>query len=204
MFFRLFFSNICSECINLWSVIRNENIANIFIPVCVDDFSIKDLSKLEVSVVPSIVISSDNRPSEIYEGPVACSRWLTNFTMNRRKNLAARVDQQRRIIQKAQSEVRKQEDGALDYAEAEMEGVSDMYSYTGTDLCQSKNFVMVGDENRYNILTPQIVEGKVDLNTMRKQMELVQDSRLKDTQQFMKIMEREQIKAVINHNNTNY
>ncbi len=201
MFFRLFFSKTCDECSNLWRVICNENIANIFILVCVDDFSIKDLSKLEVSIVPSIVISSDNQPSEIYEGPVLCSRWLTGFTMNRRKNLAARVDNQRRIIQKAQSDVRKQEDGALDYAEAEMEGVSDMYSYTGTDLCQSKNFVMVGDENKYNILTPQIVEGKVDLNTMKRQMQIVEDSRAKDTQHFMKTMERDQIKAIVNHNN---
>lgn len=202
MFFRLFYSKTCNECMNLWQVICNENITNIFILVCVDDFTIKDLANLEVSVVPSIVISAENQPSETHEGPVACSRWLTGFTMNRRKNLAARVDQQRRVIQKAQADVRRQEDGALDYAEAEMEGVSDMYSYTGTDLCQSKNFVMVGDEHKYNILTPQIHEGKIDLNAMKRQMELVEDARSKDTQQYMKTMESEQIKAIVNHNNT--
>lgn len=200
MFFRLFYSND-NESTNLRRVICNENIANIFIHICVDNLSIEEMLKLEISVVPSIVISHENQPSEIYEGPVLCSKWLTAFTMNRRKNLAARVDQQRRIIQKAQSDARRQEDGALDYAEAEMEGVSDMYSYTGTDLCQSKNFVMVGDENKYNILTPQIIEGKVDINTMKRQMDLIQDTRSKDTQQFLKTMERDQIKAIVNHNN---
>jgi hypothetical protein len=201
MFFRLFYSRACEESTNLLQVIYNENIINIFILICVEDLSIKDMSNLNIDVVPSIVISADNVPSEIHQGPVACSRWLTGFTMNRRKNLAARVDQQRRIIQKAQSDARKQEDGALDYSEAEMEGVSDMYSYTGTDLCQSKNFVMVGDENKYNILTPQIVEGKVDLNTMKRQMQQIDDMRSKDTQEFMKTMEREQIRTIINHDN---
>lgn len=202
MFIRVFYSAKCRECINLWQVIYNEGIARMFIPVCLDNFNSKQIASMmsTVKAIPAIVVSAENQPSAVFEGPQRCSQWLTNFTLNRRRNMAQQVEQQRRLIQKAQT-IAKHQDGTDGFTEAEMLGISDSYSYNATDLCQPKSFVMVGDEDKYAIMTPQIVEGKVDIETMKRQLAELDASRNADTQQFMKTMEMNQINAVINYNN---
>lgn len=203
MFIRVFYSMKCKECINLWQVIYNEGIARMFIPVCLDNFTSKQIATMmsTVQAIPAIVVSAENQPSAIFEGPQRCSQWLTNFTLNRRRNMAQEVEKQRRLIQKAQAVARNQEGGTDGFAEAEMDGISDNYSYNATDLCQPKNFVMVGDEDKYTIMTPQIVEGKVDIETMKRQLAELETARGSDTNQFMQMMEQNQIRAVINFNN---
>lgn len=203
MFIRLFYSTKCNECMNLWQVIQNENIVKMFIPVCLDNYTSKQVSGLKqmgINVVPTIVISAENQPTAIFEGPVKCSQWLNNFTLNRRKNMIQYVEQQRRLIQKEHSNFRNQENGALEYAEAEMEGVSDNYAYNNTELSHPKNFMMIGEENNSFIHTPQVVEGKVDIDTMKKRLAELEANRNADNQQMMKIMEQNQIKAVLNPN----
>lgn len=201
MFIRLFYSNKCNECMNLWHVINNENIVKMFIPICVDNLSSKEISQLSIKEVPAIVVSAQNVFPSIFEGPVQCSQWLTNFTINRRRNLAQQVDQQRKLIQKAHATVRMQEGGPIEYTEAEMDGVSDNYSYNNTDMGQAKSFVMVGDEENHFIRTPQMIENKVDLDAMKRQLSELESSRQSDNQQFMKIMEQNQIRSIINYNN---
>jgi thioredoxin-like negative regulator of GroEL len=186
---------------NLWQVIYNEGIMKVFIPVLLDNFSSKDIASLSIREVPAIVISAENQPAAIFEGPQKCSQWLNNFTFNRRKNLAQQVDQQRKLIQKAQAEMRIQEDGAIEYAEAEMDGISDNYAYNHTDLCHPKNFVAIGDEDKYSIMTPQLIEGKVDEGAMKKYLAELESSRMAENTQFMKHMEQSQIKSVINNRN---
>ncbi|VBB18298.1 hypothetical protein YASMINEVIRUS_761 [Yasminevirus sp. GU-2018] len=201
MFIRLFYSNRCEECMNLWQVINNEGIVRMFIPVCIDKFTSKEYQQLSIKEVPAIVVSVENQRPAIYEGPVRCSQWLTNFTLNRRKNLAMQVDQQRRLIQKAHVEVRTQEGGPIEYTEAEMDGVSDGYAYnTDLDIGQPKNFVPVGNEEAYFIKTPQLNEGKVDTDTLRRQLADLESSRKADNDNFMKSMESNQIRAVLGYN----
>ena len=201
MFIRLFYSKKCNECMNLWQVIQNENIIKMFIPVCVDDFTSQQLSTLSMKEVPSIVVSAENQKPAIFEGPVKCSQWLTNFTINRRRNLAQQVDQQRKLIQKTHANIRVQEGGPVEYTEAEMDGISDTYSYNNVDIGQAKNFVMVGDEANHFIRTPQMVENKIDTELMRRQMNELDTARTADNQQLMKIMEQNQIRSIINYNN---
>ena len=203
MFIRVFYSAKCKECITLWQVIYNEGIDRMFIPVCLDNFTSKQIATMMSTVqsIPAIVISVENQPSVIFEGPHKCAQWLTNFTLNKRKNTAQEAEKHRKIIQKAQTDVRNQEGGTDGFVEAEMDGISDNYSYNSTNLCQPKNFVMVGDEDKYTIMTPQIVEGKVDVNTMKRQLTELEASRGADTNKFMQMMEQNQIRAVVNYNN---
>ena len=203
MFIRIFYSTKCKECINLWQVINNEGIGRLFIPVCLDNFNSKQIASIMTSIraIPTIVISAENQKTAIYEGPQNCSQWLTQFTLNRRKNIAQQVEQQRKLIQKSQYIAKTQEDGAAEFNEAEMDGISDNYSYNHTDLCQPKSFVMIDTEDQNSILTPQIKEGKIDMHSMKKQLLDLESSRSSDNQQFMKNMEQNQIKAVINYNN---
>ena len=200
MFIRLYYSNKCKECMNLWTVICNENIMKMFIPICVDNFTSKQISTLSIKQVPAIVISAENQRPSICEGPVQCSQWLTNFTINKRRNLAQQVEHDRRLIQKAHSTARVQDGGPLEFCEAEMDGISDGYAYNGTDLCQPKSFVRIGDEETNFIRTPKMVENKIDLETMKRQLHELESSRNMDNQQFMRVMEQNQIRSVINSN----
>lgn len=199
MFIRIFYSTQCSESMNLLQVIRNENITKMFILVCLDKYRSKDIQNLCIKKLPAIVISAENRKSEIYEGSQMCSQWLNNFTLCRRQNLAQQVEKQRRLVQKTQADARKQEGGVLEYIESEMDGVADNYAYNHTELCQPKSFVMIGDEDKYNIMTPHVVEGKIDFNAMSRQISAVEANRKNDTNQFKQIMENNQIKTVINY-----
>lgn len=201
MIIRLFYSKKCDECMNLIQVIINEGIIRMFTLMCLDNYTSKEIASLSIKEVPAIVINAENQVPVIFEGPMRCSQWLTNFTLNRRRNLAQQVEQQRRLVQKSHANVRTQEGGPIEYTEAEMDGVSDGYSYNNSDLLyQPKNFVMVGDEENCFIRTPQLVEGKVDMETMKRQLSDLEASRQNDNQQFMKSMEQNQIKAVINYN----
>ena len=203
MSIRVFYSTRCNECMNLWQVIYNEQLNKMFIPVCLDNFRLEDLTKLRIKEVPAIVISAENQQTQIYEGPSQCSQWLTNFTINRRKNIAMQVEERRRLIQRAQATARNQEGGPIEYTEAEMDGVTDGYAYTSTDLCQPKNFVMVGHEDNCSIITPVVGnQTRVDAETMRKQLAELDASRSRDTQDFMNLMERSQINAIVNYNNS--
>lgn len=201
MFIRLFYSNRCNECMNLWQVINNEGIVKMFIPVCVDNFTSEQFQNISIKKVPAIVVSAENQRPAIFEGPVKCSQWLNNFTINRRQNLIRQVDQQRRLIQKAHVSARTQDNGPLEYSEAEMGGVGDEYAYTGTDLSQPKNFIPVGQEENYFISTPLMNENKIDMNTLKRNLADLENSRSNENQQFMQMMEQNQIRAVINYNN---
>lgn len=204
MFIRLFFSNRCEECANLRQVINNEGINKMFISICVDQFSSKQCQQLSIKEVPAIVVSAENQRPLVYEGPMKCSQWLTNFTLNRRKNLAQQVDQDRRLIQKAHFQTRTQDGGPIEYNEAEMEGISDGYSYNREfDVGQPKNFVPVGFEDKYFIKTPKIHEETLDMDTLRRQMADLTSSRQNDNTEFMKAMELNQIRAVVLKHNDN-
>lgn len=188
---------------NLWQVIFNENITKMFIPVCLDNFTSKQVSSLSIKEIPAIVMSGDNQVTSVYEGPQKCSQWLNNFMMNRRQTIVQQVEARRRLIQKTQATARKQEEGAFEYVDAEMDGVSDNYAYTQTDLCQPKSYVMIGDEEKYNIVTPRFTDEKLDFEAMKKQLLDLESRRGNDLQQYKTVMEQHQINAVINYNNNN-
>jgi hypothetical protein len=201
MIIRLFYSNKCQECMNLCQVIFNEGIVRMFIPVCLDNFNSKQIASLSIKQIPAIVVSAENQQTAVFEGPQQCSAWLTSFTLNRRRNIAQRVEEQRRLIQKNHAIARAQEGGPSEYTEAEMDGVSDSYSYNGTELCQPKNYVMVGTEESCAIPTPQVNhEGKIDMEDMRRRLADLESARKADNQQYMSLMEQNQIKAVVFYN----
>lgn len=200
MFIRLFYSVKCEESMNLWQVIYNEGIGRMFIPVCLDQYSSKQLQNINVGIekIPSIVISTQNHQPVIYEGPQNCSKWLTGFTINRRRCLAQQIDAQRRLIQKEHAKIRNIEGGPIEYSEAEMDGVSDVYAYTDTDLCQPKNYVMVGSEESHIVTPINQRDCKIDDKTLHNYINELKKSRELDSTQIASDMEKRQIADVIN------
>src|SRR5205823_1587542 len=118
-------------------------------------------------------------------------------------NLANQVDARRRLIQKAHTDARIQEEGALEYIEAEMEGVTDEYAYTNTDFAQAKNFIPVGYEDKYNIITLTTKENKIDRSSLDRHMADIKSGRDGDENKLRSVMEENQIRAVLNYNNNN-
>lgn len=201
IFIRVFYSVECNECMNLWQVIYNEGIGRMFIPVCLDKYTSKQIQNLGlgIKVLPSIVVSTQNHPPLIYEGPQKCSQWLTNFTLNRRKSIAQQIEQHRKLIQKEHARVRTLEGGPIEYSEAEMEGMSDDYAYNDTDLCQPKNFVMVGNEESSRIVTvTNTKDCKFDMAATKAYVAELEKTRSMDTTHLKEDMEKRQINAVIN------
>lgn len=199
MIIRLFYSNKCNECKNLWQVICNENIKQAFVPICLDNFSLKEIEKLSIKRIPSIVVSVDNHKPSIYEGPYECSKWLTTFTLNRRKNITHRVEQQRKIIQNENTQIRNTEGGPVEYTATEMEGISDDYAYLNTDLSHPKSFLPIGMDT--TISTPQNdTLSKLTYNDISTKKDMLEKTRLSDEEQIKHYMENKQINAVINYN----
>jgi len=181
---------------NLLQVITNENIIKMFIPVCLDNFSSSQISSLSIKEIPAIVISSENTIPIVYEGPQNCSSWLNSFIINRRKNLINQVENNRKNIQHAQNELRKNEGGAIEYNETEMEGISDSYSYNNTELAQPKNFVLVGNEDKQHIVTVNENENKFNKNELRARMSELEMQRNTDTKEYVNFMEQSQIQKI--------
>jgi len=197
MIIRLFYSNKCKECMNIWQVVCNEDIKRMFIPVCLDNYTSKDIEKLSIKRIPSIVVSVENHKPAVYEGSFECSKWLNTFTANRRKNLLQRVEQQRKTIQKDNNE--HKENGPIEYTSNEMDGVADEYAYLNTDLSQPKNFLPIGMENT-QIHTPNNLtyNDKLTAREMASQQNTLKNARAADEQQIKQIMEQNQINAVLN------
>lgn len=197
MIIRLFYSTKCKECMNMMNVIKNEGIMLMFKLICLDKLTSEQCSKLQIKEIPAIVISAENHQTSIFEGPQKCSQWLNNFTINRRKNMIQQVEQQRRLIQKANAIAREKEGGPLEYIDAEMNGVTDNYSYHNTELSQPKNFAIIGSEQTLSISTPQIIETKIDRNQMNKNLKDIEAKRNIENIELKNIMERTQINKIL-------
>ena len=107
----------------------------------------------------------------------------------------------RKNIQQAQNELRKNEEGAIEYNENEMEGISDSYSYNNVDLAQPKNFVMVGNEDKQHIVTVNENESKFSKNELRAKMSELNIQRNIDTKEYSQFMEQSQIQKIVSNLN---
>ena len=200
MIIQLFYSAQCKACNELWTVILNEGMQRMFTPVCLDNMNPKTIAELKLERIPAIVISSEDKLQPvIYEGSKSCSEWLNTVIQNRRNTLKQQIENQRKLIQQKQVAARIKEQGALEYISEEMDGVTDTYSYVATDLYQPKNFVPVGQEQNFNVITPQDKERKFTHEDLSIQMKNIIGTRSKDTNEYQKIMEQQQIQSVLNN-----
>jgi molecular chaperone DnaK (HSP70) len=195
----LYYTTHCGACVELFIIIMNEGIKDIFILKCLDGFSSEQLCSLPMKQLPAIILEDQNGMYHVYEGAKQCGNWINAIIQNRRLNINMHVENQRKMIQKEHANLRNQNGySELEYNEEEMEGVSDSYSYVATDLHQAKNFIPVGQEENFNIVTPQMKEATLKKDEMIKNINFLKDDREKDTNELKKIMEQKQIYAVKN------
>tara|TARA_Y100000780_G_C13619207_1_gene391854 strand:+ start:288 stop:914 length:627 start_codon:yes stop_codon:yes gene_type:complete len=200
IYYRIYYTKKCNECLKLMNVIINEGITPMFILICLDSLSSKEIGIIakQINLFPTIIISHENR-NEVYDGPVKCSQWLNTFIKNRRMSIINNVNQRRKMIAKKQLELKLKNDGINEYNEDEMEGIADEYAYnTNMDIYQSKNFIPVGKEEYYNIITPQNQLNKMDVKNVRDKLSELEKTRNNDFNEINKFLEKEQINTVMN------
>jgi sucrose-6-phosphate hydrolase SacC (GH32 family) len=190
----------CSDCIGLLNVIENEGISNMVMRINLDELSSERLQQLSMGIkkIPSIVINSENNNPIICDGPQECSNWLNNFTLNRRKTLADTLTERRKIMQREISAARG--NGPVEYSEAEMAGTSDDYAYMETDMAQLKNYIPIGQEHSFNIITIKNRENKMTDMEMKNTMSEQTRQRENDNNNMKTEMEKNQIAAVLSRN----
>ena len=198
MIFQLFYSHKCKACQELINVIVNEGIMRMFVPICLDNMSQSDIIRMNFKYVPTIIVIGDNKQTTIYEGPEKCGPWINTLIQRRRSQIKQYAENQRRNVQKINNTFANNT-SALEYITDEMEGVTDGYAFVATDLYQPKNFVPIGQETNFNLLTPQDKEIKINQNEMDAHLNELATHRDKDVTTMQKIMEQNQIKTIMSN-----
>jgi hypothetical protein len=206
----IFYSNKCQYCTNLRNVMRGQNILGMFKENCIENMKEEEIIKMGLSVVPTIVIISQNtsgKPTKgIYEKDQAF-KYIEGIIANRRACSMNQAENSRKLIQMNNIK-RNVQDGLYEYQKMEVEGFSDAYSYFNndqskeSDIYQPKSFLPHGKDKAYSIMT--IPESKDDIQrnklTKKDQDKMIanltnvrenQDVQLKD------IMGKEQLERVI-------
>lgn len=199
IYYRIYYTKRCKDCLQLLNVIMNEGIQKMFILICLDELSQEQLISLssQLNLFPTIIISNEKR-SEAYQGPQECSQWLNTFLQNRRLSIMQRVTQQRRLIARKQYLEKMKNDGVMEFNEEEMDGITDSYAFNTTiDLAHSKNFIPVGQEENFNIVTPQNRFSKLDYKTVKSKLSDIEKERNLDVNDITSFLEKEQIRSIL-------
>ncbi len=199
MIFQLFYSHKCKACQELINVIVNEGIMRMFVPICLDYMNQSDIIRMNFKYVPTIIVIGDNQQSTVYEGPEKCGPWINTLIQRRRSQIKQYAETQRKNVQKINNMITSGNSNApaLEYIADEMEGVTDGYAFVATDLYQPKNFVPIGQEKNFNLLTPQDNEKKIGHHEMDSHLSELSMTRDRDNVVMQKTMEQNQLNAIM-------
>jgi hypothetical protein len=176
MFGYLFYSKMCPDCGTFFKIIKMEGIANGFNMVSVDDIPATQISKLNLTVVPAVMVRDNSGNSNLYEGPKALE-WLRNLVQFRHQNMAKMAEMQRRkiLISNASAGVGNV---GLGHAPMETTGISDDFSYLITDHALPKSFMPYGHDDLYKISTPiNTAERKMSEGEQKSHLSMYDKSR---------------------------
>jgi hypothetical protein len=131
----LIFSKKCQSCANLIVILRNMNLLLNFEMVCLEDL-ISQRKQLppNIKTVPALIMQDINvvlQGKETFE-------WAEKIRMNMIKMNISKNSQQI---------------GPHGFTNVEMNGFSDNFAYTLTDLAQPKSFLPYGKDDEYAIYT---------------------------------------------------
>lgn len=214
MYGYIFYTKTCPKSKNLMKIMENQGLLNMFEYKCVDDMSDLEVAKLTFNEVPTlVVVGMDNgkRTQRIYSGQQAFD-WVDAVVMNRRKQSLAQSETTRKVIQLEDTKKRLKT-GLYEYCADELTGISDSYSFWKDDLTQdnsdvshAKSFLPVGQDTAYSIMTipeDKKMKGyKLTENVQKKLISELETQRKQQDGQLKKIMETDQIKAVISNNHS--
>ena len=177
----LFWSNKCQMSSALLSIMERENIMRFFYSYCVE----ADPTKVPkyVTETPTLVIAS---MSKCYIGGDAFRwvEWVKIYALSMKmKNMS------QQYAQGISNNLSMGDASVLGYSEAEMKGISDMFSYydsenkvndpTKDDVCAPREYFGVDQLGKENIFTPPQEEKKLDAISSAKLAKQLAEERAK-------------------------
>lgn len=158
MFGHLFYSHNCDTCLNFIHLIKQENLLSRFHMILVDNLSIEQLSKLNIKIVPTLIISHNNI-NNMYVGKELFI-WFNNLITFKRQKLPVISNN--------------------GLTSMEMSGTSDEFAYLNLDSPLPKSFMTYGhdDNDEHKIITfnnPR--DSKIDSSEQHKRMLSFEKSR---------------------------
>lgn len=148
----LFYSKKCSMCVDLYNILKNEELLQYFKQICIDDNPAQFKGKIQF--VPTMIIKGIDKLIEKQDTFV----WVDKIRFIRQQNLNKSVVERKNLVNK---------DGPLEYRESEMSGISDQYAYTKTDDAMPKSFLNMRDTDKNIILTAPSENKKIDKNIQK-------------------------------------
>lgn len=173
----LMFSRKCQSSSNLILLLRNLNILMNFEMVCIDDLIAqkKPLPPF-IKTVPALVLPEIN---SVFQGREAFE-WVEKLRLSTIKMNMLRSQQSL---------------GPAGFVNTEMNGFSDNFAYTSTDMPQPKSFLPYGEDDKYGIYTGH--EGtKISENELNKQISQIETNRKDQEKQLTNIIEQNRINAM--------
>jgi hypothetical protein len=167
---------------------------------------IEDLLKQGINNVPTIMVINQNGTEsrkDIFDGANAFT-WIEQFINNRREFMMRQAEETRRLIQLNNKKVCENEKSLKDYNTMESFGLSDAYAYYNVDInrdvdiAQPKSFLPYGKDQEYPILTLTDDKNKMNGTEYKKREDEVKKIRQNQEVELKKIMEQQQIAAVVN------
>lgn len=198
--YTLFYAKGDLESSNIYNRIIENGLGRIFESTDVTEMSLQELERLQMRSIPTIVISSSNARPDVRDGPQACAQFLNTLIVNRRASQIQEAEGRMKMIQRASKEARLKSEGPSEYSEAEMAGTSDNYSYMQSDIFQPKTFVLVGQEDAVNVITPQFNESTIGKKQMSSDLDRIKRQRDQDLNSYKTDMEQRQIDAIFGMN----
>jgi hypothetical protein len=176
----LMFSRKCQSSSNLILLLRNLNILMNFEMVCIDDIIAqkKPLPPF-LKTVPALVLPEING---VFQGREAFE-W---------------VDKLRQSTIKMNMLKSQQMMGPAGFVTTEMNGFSDNFAYTSTDVPQPKSFLPYGEDDKYGIYTGH--EGtKISDEELKKQISQIENNRKDQEKQLSTIIEQNRANSILEY-----
>jgi hypothetical protein len=173
---------------------------------------IEDLIRQGINNVPTIMVINQNGTEsrkDIFDGANAFN-WIEQFVSNRREFMMRQAEETRKLIQINNQKLYEDNKALKGYYTMETSGLSDAYAYYSkdiskdVDIAQPKTFLPYGKDQEYSIVT--LNDGGMrktgDIERVKKEETRKEDDMKKSRQnqdlELKKMMEQQQISAVVN------
>lgn len=184
----LFYSLKCEACINLLTLMRNENLLCYFKLISVDNQYEKMLS-MGIKSVPTMIVSTINKPLVCQE----TFKWVEQIKYIKQNQV---MDINKKIIQQnMMNNVTKK--GPIGYDDEIMGGLSDKFAFTKVDEPLPHAYFGLGDEDKNAIFTaPE--QDKLSKDYQNKMIGELKSKRDIQDSDYINYNKQQQINAIVN------
>jgi hypothetical protein len=188
-----FYSTECPNCSTMWKIMEQENFLQYFEKINIDKITLEQLQNLGITKVPALLLTFPNGSKVLREAEGSFA-WLRELIQNRRNSMSQMINSNRLKILEKNKELNNN-GGILEFSKTEMQGLSDDYAYLQSDVAQTKNFLLYGNDASQAILT--FAEGtKMTQNDTKNKITEIESIRNQQNEVIKKDMRVGQMEAV--------